>query len=188
MDNARQAGSKEHYILREAYREFRASACSGPSGRTVPSFSGSPAGPSLAMCHSPLVHIDTHFKIPEMIEYRDRMAREWKLNMVYGRKRNCPEQQGNVPGRESRPVSHAAANLKSEGTQTHALGEWTRYRMNHALGRYVTDPNKEPYTGVIVGARADEEGSRSKERYFSSRDKENEWDVGDQPSGIMEPV
>jgi len=34
---------------------------------------------------------------------------------------------------------------------------------------------------VIVGARADEEGSRSKERYFSPRDKNNEWDVGDQP-------
>jgi sulfate adenylyltransferase subunit 2 len=34
---------------------------------------------------------------------------------------------------------------------------------------------------VIVGARADEEGSRSKERYFSPRDKKNEWDVDDQP-------
>jgi sulfate adenylyltransferase subunit 2 len=32
-----------------------------------------------------------------------------------------------------------------------------------------------------VGARADEEGSRSKERYFSPRDKNNLWDVGDQP-------
>ena len=34
---------------------------------------------------------------------------------------------------------------------------------------------------MIVGARADEEGTRSKERYFSPRDKNNEWDVGDQP-------
>ena len=34
---------------------------------------------------------------------------------------------------------------------------------------------------MIVGARADEEGSRSKERYFSPRDKNNDWDVGDQP-------
>ena len=41
--------------------------------------------------------------------------------------------------------------------------------------------DKLPYTGVIVGARADEEGSRSKERYFSPRDKNNDWDVGDQP-------
>lgn len=34
---------------------------------------------------------------------------------------------------------------------------------------------------MIVGVRADEEGSRSKERYFSPRDKNNDWDVGDQP-------
>jgi sulfate adenylyltransferase subunit 2 len=45
----------------------------------------------------------------------------------------------------------------------------------------VPDTNTEQYTGVIVGVRADEEGSRSKERYFSPRDKENDWDVGDQP-------
>ncbi len=32
-----------------------------------------------------------------------------------------------------------------------------------------------------MGARADEEGSRSKERYFSPRNRENSWDVGDQP-------
>jgi sulfate adenylyltransferase subunit 2 len=32
-----------------------------------------------------------------------------------------------------------------------------------------------------VGARADEEGSRSKERYFSPRGQESAWDVGDQP-------
>ena len=34
---------------------------------------------------------------------------------------------------------------------------------------------------MIVGVRADEEGSRSKERYFSPRDVENDWNVDDQP-------
>ena len=29
--------------------------------------------------------------------------------------------------------------------------------------------------------RSDEEGSRSKERYFSPRNRENTWDVGEQP-------
>ena len=29
--------------------------------------------------------------------------------------------------------------------------------------------------------RSDEEGSRSKERYFSSRDKNNDWNLDDQP-------
>src|SRR5438105_11071358 len=32
----------------------------------------------------PLIHIDTSYKIPAMIEYRDRVAREWRLNLVIG--------------------------------------------------------------------------------------------------------
>jgi len=57
--------------------------------------------------------------------------------------------------------------------------------MDHTLRKYVPDTNREPYTGVIVGARADEEGSRSKERYFSPRDKQSEWDVADQPPELF---
>ena len=53
--------------------------------------------------------------------------------------------------------------------------------MNLKTGTYEVDPDHVAYTGVIVGARADEEGSRSKERYFSPRDKNDDWDVGDQP-------
>ncbi len=41
--------------------------------------------------------------------------------------------------------------------------------------------NGSPYTGVIVGVRADEEGSRSKERVFSARDEKSEWDASTQP-------
>jgi sulfate adenylyltransferase subunit 2 len=50
-----------------------------------------------------------------------------------------------------------------------------------ATGTYLTETHPEPFTGVIVGVRADEEGSRSKERYFSPRDKSHDWNVDDQP-------
>jgi sulfate adenylyltransferase subunit 2 len=33
----------------------------------------------------------------------------------------------------------------------------------------------------MAGIRADEEGSRSKERYFSARDRQSEWNIADQP-------
>ena len=32
----------------------------------------------------PLVHIDTAYKMPEMIAYRDQLALEWRLNLVVG--------------------------------------------------------------------------------------------------------
>lgn len=60
-------------------------------------------------------------------------------------------------------------------------GRWPRYRYNHSKDKYEIDSNTEAFTGVIVGVRSDEEGSRSKERYFSARDRENQWDIADQP-------
>ncbi len=53
--------------------------------------------------------------------------------------------------------------------------------MNHDTKKYEIDKNTEPFTGVIVGVRSDEEGTRSKERYFSPRDKKSAWDLADQP-------
>ncbi len=32
----------------------------------------------------PLVHIDTGHEMPELIEYRDRLCREWRLDLVVG--------------------------------------------------------------------------------------------------------
>ena len=48
-------------------------------------------------------------------------------------------------------------------------------------GTYQEETNGNPFTGVIVGARADEEGSRAKERYFSPRNHNSDWDVAAQP-------
>ena len=42
------------------------------------------------------------------------------------------------------------------------------------------------YTGVILGVRADEEGTRAKERYFSPRDKHGDWDFRDQPPELWD--
>ncbi len=128
----------------------------------------------------PLVHIDTHHKIPEMIEYRDRLAAEWNLDMIYGENTEALEKKETYPDGN---VSHidCCMRLKTEALTNTLNGSWPRYRYNHSRGVYEKDSSREAYTGVIVGARADEEGSRSKERYFSPRDKNNDWDVGDQP-------
>ena len=128
----------------------------------------------------PLVHIDTHHKIPEMIAYRDRLAREFGLYMIYGENKEALDAGQTYP---DGAVSHVECCrlLKTEAL-THTLdGTWPRYRLNLQTGTYERDTNTAAYTGVIVGARSDEEGSRSKERYFSPRDKNNDWDLDDQP-------
>jgi sulfate adenylyltransferase subunit 2 len=178
MDTLDRLEARSIYILREAYREFKSLCMLWSIGKDSTVLLWLARRAFFGHVPFPLVHIDTHFKIPEMIEYRDRLAREWKLNMVYGENALC-RKETYPDGKVDRIA--CCRNLKSEALKRTLSGEWTRYRMDHASGSYVTDSNKEPYTGVIVGVRADEEGSRSKERYFSSRDKENEWDIGDQP-------
>lgn len=128
----------------------------------------------------PLVHIDTSFKIPEMIAYRDRLAAEWNLNLVYGENREALDAKLTFPDGNVSRIACCAA-LKTEALRRTLSGEAPRFRFNHQQRAYERDTNSEPYTGVIVGVRADEEGSRSKERYFSPRDRASAWDVGEQP-------
>lgn len=128
----------------------------------------------------PLVHIDTHYKIKEMIEYRDKYALEWKLDMIYGENSEAIKSKNTFPNGNATHLE-CCKKLKTEALRNTLSGKWPRYRINHETGKYEDDLNREPYTGVIVGIRADEEGSRSKERYFSPRDKNNDWNIGNQP-------
>ncbi|NTW10994.1 MAG: sulfate adenylyltransferase subunit 2 [Chlorobiaceae bacterium] len=180
MDHLQKLEAQSVYILREAYREFRNLCMLWSIGKDSTVMLWLARKAFFGHVPIPLVHIDTHYKIPEMIEYRDRIALDWNLNMVYGENREALENRDTFPdGRTDRIT--CCRNLKSEALKHTLSGAWTRYRLDHELGRYVPDKDSSPYTGVIVGVRADEEGSRSKERYFSPRDRDNSWDVGDQP-------
>jgi sulfate adenylyltransferase subunit 2 len=128
----------------------------------------------------PLIHIDTAYKIPEMITYRDRLVAEWKLNLIYGQNEEALAAKRTFPDGAVDRIT-CCSLLKTEALTRTLNGEGPRYRFDHGAGKYVRDTNLEPFTGVIVGVRADEEGSRSKERYFSPRTTGNSWDVGDQP-------
>ncbi len=128
----------------------------------------------------PLVHIDTGYKIPEMIRYRDELTRQWGLNMVVGQNTEALAAKNTFPDGAIDRLTCCRV-LKTDALRHTLAGTWPRMRFHHETDRYEVDTDTEPYTGVIVGVRADEEGSRSKERYFSPRDRENEWDIGDQP-------
>ncbi|CAK0751239.1 Sulfate adenylyltransferase subunit 2 [Azospirillaceae bacterium] len=105
----------------------------------------------------PVLHVDTAHKIPEMITFRDRMAREWGLDLIIGQNRTALD-AGMSPERGRITCCTA---LKTEG-----------------LKALLADHG---FTGVIAGIRRDEDGTRAKERVFSPRGLNNEWDFRDQP-------
>ncbi len=168
------------HILREAYASFRNLCMLWSIGKDSTVLLWLARKAFFGHVPFPLVHIDTAFKIPEMIRYRDRIAAEWNLHLIYGQNTEALAQKRTFPDGNTDRLSCCGA-LKSEALKKTLSGEWPRYKFNRAKGGYEIDPNTEPFTGVIVGARADEEGSRSKERYFSPRDKQNVWDVAEQP-------
>lgn len=180
MDHLDILENKSVHILREAYSELGNLCMLWSIGKDSTVLLWLARKAFFGHVPIPLVHIDTHHKIPEMIEYRDRLAAEWNLDMIYGENTEALDRKETFPDGN---VSHidCCMKLKTEALTNTLNGSWPRFRFNHSKGIYEKDAHCEAYTGVIVGARADEEGSRSKERYFSPRDKNNDWDVGDQP-------
>jgi sulfate adenylyltransferase subunit 2 len=105
----------------------------------------------------PVIHIDTSYKLPEMIAFRDRMAREWGLELIIGQNRDALA--GGMSPARGRITCCSA--LKTDG-------------LKQVIERHA-------FTGIIAGIRRDEEGTRAKERVFSPRGENAQWDFRDQP-------
>ena len=168
------------FILREAYRSFKDLVMLWSIGKDSTVLLWLARKAFFGHVPIPLMHIDTNFKIPEMIEYRNKFALEWKLNLIVGQNKKALESKQTFPDGNLTRID-CCKKLKSEALKHTLSGEWPRWVMDHGIGDFVEDKKAQSFTGVIVGARADEEGSRSKERYFSPRDRHSEWDVAEQP-------
>jgi sulfate adenylyltransferase subunit 2 len=105
----------------------------------------------------PLMHVDTTWKFREMIEFRDRMAREHGFELLIYTNEEGVRQGIN-------PFTHGSA-LYTDIMKTEGLKQ--------ALGKYKFD-------AAFGGARRDEEKSRAKERIFSFRSATHRWDPKNQ--------
>ena len=101
----------------------------------------------------PLLHVDTQLKFPEMIEFRDRMARQFGFELRVHSNRQALE---------------AGANPWEMGT-VRCCGFLKTQALLDAL-------RESGYDLVMGGARREEERSRAKERTFSFRDVHGQWD------------
>lgn len=105
----------------------------------------------------PLLHVDTTWKFREMIEFRDRTAAQLGLELLV---------HVNPTGlaMNINPFEHGSA-VHTEVMKTQALKQ--------ALDAHGFD-------AAIAGARRDEERSRAKERVFSIRSAQHQWDPRNQ--------
>ncbi|MGE4395824.1 MAG: sulfate adenylyltransferase subunit CysD [Sulfurimonas sp.] len=105
----------------------------------------------------PLLHVDTRWKFKEMIEFRDKRAKEEGFELLVHTNPEGIEMDIN-------PFVHGSA-VHTDIMKTQGLKQ--------ALNKYKFD-------AVFGGARRDEEKSRAKERIYSFRDKNHRWDPKNQ--------
>jgi len=105
----------------------------------------------------PLLHVDTTWKFKEMIEFRDKMAKEAGMDLLVHVNQDGVDMDIN-------PFVHGSSKhtdiMKTQG-------------LKQALNKYKFD-------AAFGGARRDEEKSRAKERIFSFRDPNHRWDPKNQ--------
>jgi sulfate adenylyltransferase subunit 2 len=146
------------YILREAVAEF---------ARPVMLYSiGKDSSVMLRLAQKafypgkipfPLLHIDTSYKFPEMIEFRDRYPKEIAAELIVHQNREALAQ---------------GANPFALGTQK-CCGLLKTKSLLDAL-------EAGGFDAAFGGARRDEEKSRAKERIYSFRDSQGQWDPKNQ--------
>lgn len=101
----------------------------------------------------PLLHVDTGYKFPEMIEFRDGFCQEQNLDLIVFKSQ---ERQAERPDPFRLGTQRCCELLK-----TRALLDALR---------------ENGFDAAVGGARREEEKSRAKERIFSVRDEKGQWD------------
>lgn len=145
------------YILREAKAQFRNPAVLWSTGKDSTALIWLCRKAFYGKVPFPVIHIDTERKFHQMYEFRDKIAKEWGLNLIVAKneaalKAGVGPEQGKF---------ECCTKLKTEALRL-------------VLKKYSFD-------ALLLAIRRDEHGIRAKERVFSPRDENFCWDYRDQP-------
>lgn len=162
MDHLDRLEAQSIFILREAYKHFGKLGMLWSIGKDSTVLLWLAKKAFFGHCPFPFIHVDTTYKIPEMIQFRTKMAKEYNLDLIVHT--NEEALKNGMGPQKGRLVCCKA--LKTEGLQ-------------QVVKKY-------EFQGLILGIRRDEEGSRSKERIFSERNAESKWDYTDQPPELWD--
>lgn len=146
------------FIFREAFSAFKKIAMPWSMGKDSNVLVWLASKAFFGRIPFPVLHIDTTYEFPEMIEFRDWATRYYKLDLIV--KINTEARARGVGYETHDPV-----------TVTHEL---KTVALQQAIAEYKWD-------ALITGIRRDEDPTRAKERYFSPRNAQFEWSYKDQP-------
>jgi sulfate adenylyltransferase subunit 2 len=163
MDRLDELESRSIYIIREAYAQFRKVVLLWSVGKDSTTLVWLARKAFFGTPPFPVLHIDTGYKFPEIYLFRDRLAREFGLQLVIARNDEALA-AGMGPGKKDK--LSCCTELKTEGLKGAIRGH--------------------RFEALLLGIRRDEHGVRAKERYFSPRDSQFRWDFANQPPELWD--
>jgi sulfate adenylyltransferase subunit 2 len=165
VDRLSELENQSIYILREAYNHFDNLAMLWSIGKDSTVLLWLARKAFFGHVPFPLVHVDTTYKIASMIEYRDRLVQEWGLKLIVGKNQAA--------------LGSGITYPNGKATRVECCGTLKKDALKAVLDEH-------GFNAVIVGVRRDEEPTRAKERYFSPRDHNMQWNVEDQPPELWD--
>ncbi len=154
--------SKSIYIIREAYALYRKVAMLWSIGKDSTTLLWLVRKAFYGNIPFPVIHIDTTHKFKEIYEFRSKYAKEWNFNLL---------------------VSKNEAALKRGVGPTRGKFECCTELKTNALKSFIKEKG---FKALYLGIRRDEHGIRAKERVFSPRDEDFEWDYKNQPPELWD--
>ena len=146
------------FIFREAYHSFKNIAMPWSMGKDSNVLVWLASKAFFGRVPFPVLHIDTTYEFPEMLEFREWATAHYKLNLVV--------------------KINEEARARGVGYETHDPVTVTHELKTVALQQAMAQHG---WDALITGIRRDEAPTRAKERYFSPRNAQFEWDYKDQP-------
>jgi sulfate adenylyltransferase subunit 2 len=159
LDHLDQLENQSVYIFREAYHAFQNICMPWSMGKDSNVLLWLAKKAFCGHIPFPVLHIDTTYEFPEMLEFREWAVKEYGLKLIV---------KINEEARWGRGVSY---ETHDPVTVTHEL---KTVALQQVLAEHKFD-------ALITGIRRDEDSTRAKERYFSPRSARYEWDYRDQP-------
>lgn len=150
------------FIIREAYSQFRNVAMLWSIGKDSTTLLWLVRKAFFGQIPFPVLHIDTTFKFKEIYEFREKYTQAWNLNLIVA-KNEAALTKGIGPDKGKFQCCNELKTL--------------------ALKKAISEHG---FKALYLGIRRDEHGIRAKERVFSPRDEDFEWDYKNQPPELWD--
>ena len=148
MDNLSKLENQSIYIIREAFTKIERLAMLWSVGKDSQTIIWLARKAFFGHVPFPCVFMETSYDMPELITLRDKLTKEWGLNLIVARNEEALA-QGMVSTMAVKATLEARAGSLSGGNQQKvALGKW----LVRAPRVLILD---EPTQGVDVGAKAE---------------------------------